>query len=135
MPLTRFEECWPSSLRNLSLNSLKTLSKHSNPDPNPLANQLWCIDFLTPSLHLSSSPTDSLSSLNLLCHSKTDARFMLDDRKIFWSIPYVSCGIFQVYNRILLHIALLSVLMSRLHFEIHQLWQSGFSRLYSNCCL
>ena len=23
-------------------------SQHSNPNPNPLANQLWCIDFLTP---------------------------------------------------------------------------------------
>ena len=23
-------------------------SQHSNPSPNPLANQLWCIDFLTP---------------------------------------------------------------------------------------
>ena len=22
--------------------------RHSNPNPNPLANQLWCIDFLTP---------------------------------------------------------------------------------------
>ena len=22
--------------------------QHSNPKPNPLANQLWCIDFLTP---------------------------------------------------------------------------------------
>ena len=22
--------------------------QHSNPNPNPLANQLWCIDFLTP---------------------------------------------------------------------------------------
>ena len=22
--------------------------KHNNPNPNPLANQLWCIDFLTP---------------------------------------------------------------------------------------
>ena len=21
---------------------------HSNPNPHPLANQLWCIDFLTP---------------------------------------------------------------------------------------
>ena len=26
------------------------------------------------------------------------------------------------------------VLTSRLHFEIHQLWQSGFSEVYSNCC-
>ena len=26
--------------------------QHSNPNPNPLANQLWCIDFLTPPTHL-----------------------------------------------------------------------------------
>ena len=26
--------------------------QHSNPNPNPLANQLWCIDFLTPSTTL-----------------------------------------------------------------------------------
>ena len=26
--------------------------QHSNPNPNPLANQLWCIDFLTPSTPL-----------------------------------------------------------------------------------
>ena len=45
MPLTRFEvlassqwiSCWTP---------LKP--QHSNPNPNRLANQLWCIDFLTP---------------------------------------------------------------------------------------
>ena len=26
--------------------------QHSNPNPKPLANQLWCIDFLTPSTPL-----------------------------------------------------------------------------------
>ena len=26
--------------------------QHSNPNPNPLANQLWCIDFLTPPIPL-----------------------------------------------------------------------------------
>ena len=26
--------------------------KHSNPNPNPLPNQHWCIDFLTPPTHL-----------------------------------------------------------------------------------
>ena len=26
--------------------------QHSNPKPNPLANQLWCIDFLTPPIPL-----------------------------------------------------------------------------------
>ena len=62
---------------------------HSNSKPNPLANQLWCIDFLTPSTPLI-IPTVFLPSLNLLCHSKTDARSMLDSRKAVWSIPYVS---------------------------------------------
>ena len=39
--------------------------QHSNPNPNPLANQLWCIDFLTPSTpliipHRISYPTQKL---------------------------------------------------------------------------
>ena len=43
--------------------------QHSNPNPNLGASQLWCIDFLTP-LTLSSSFTDSLPSMNLLCFSR-----------------------------------------------------------------
>ena len=66
--------------------------KHSN--RNPLANQLWCIDSLTPPYH-SSSLTDSLPSLNLLCHSKTDAHLMQNAPKTVWSIPYVSMTFFQ----------------------------------------
>ena len=69
--------------------------QHSNPNPNPtpLANQLWCSDsLLLP--HLSSSLTDFLPSLNLFCHSKTDARFMPDGPKAVWSIPYVSVAFF-----------------------------------------
>ena len=57
--------------------------------------------------HFSSSLTDSLPSLNLLCHSKTDARFMQDAPKAVWSIPYVSVVFFQVQNSILLHFFLL----------------------------
>ena len=42
---------------------------------------------------------------------------------------------FLVQNRILLHIVLLKCLhVLTCIFEIHQLWQSGFSRLYSNSC-
>ena len=67
--------------------------QHSNPNPNPLANQLWCIDFLTPP-HLSSSLIDSPTTLNLLCHPKTDARFMQDAPKAVWSIPYASVALF-----------------------------------------
>ena len=44
--------------------------------------------------HLSSSLTDSLLSLNLLCHSKTDARLKQDGRKAVRSIPYVSGELF-----------------------------------------
>ena len=49
--------------------------------------------------HLSSSLTDSLPSLNLLCHSETDAQFLQDSRKAFWSIPYVSVAFFSSLKR------------------------------------
>ena len=67
--------------------------QHSNPNPNPLANQFWCIDFLTPPTPLI-IPHRLLPSLNLLYHSETDARFMHDGRKAVWSIPYVSVAFF-----------------------------------------
>ena len=46
MPQARFEECWPLPKGISSWTPLKP--QHSNPNPNPLVNQLWCIDFLTP---------------------------------------------------------------------------------------
>ena len=46
MPPSRFEECLPLPKGISSGTPLKP--QHSNPNPNPLANQLWCIDFLTP---------------------------------------------------------------------------------------
>ena len=65
--------------------------QHSN--PNPLAiNSGVLTSLVLP--HLSSSLTDSLPSLNLLYHSKTDARFMQHGRKAVWSIPYVSVAVF-----------------------------------------
>ena len=81
---------------------------------------------------LSSSLTDSLSSLNLLCHSKADARFMQDSPKAVWGIPYVSVAFFPSLKQNF--IAYRSSKVSDCIFEIHQLWQSGFSRVYSNCC-
>ena len=85
--------------------------------------------------HLSSSLTDSLPSLNLLCHSKTDARFMQIAPKAAWSIPYISVAFFPSLKQNF--IAYRSSKVSSCPdciFEIHQLWQSGFSRVYSNCC-
>ena len=107
--------------------------QHSNPNPNPLANQLWYIDFLTPP-YLLSSLSDSLPFLNLLCHTKTDARFLQDGRKAVWSIPYVSVASFfsSLKQNFIAYRS--SKVSSRPDciFEIHQLWQSGFSRVYSN---
>ena len=82
--------------------------------------------------HLSSSLTDSLPSLNLLCHSKTDARFMQDCPKAVWSLPYVSVAFFPSLKQNF--IAYRSSSRPDCISEIYQLWQSGFSRVYSNCC-
>ena len=85
--------------------------------------------------HLSSSLTNSLPSLNLICHSKTDARFMQGDRKAVWSIPYVSVALFPSLkpNFIAYRSSKVSSCPDCI-FEIHQLWKSGFSRVYSNSC-
>ena len=54
---------------------------------------------------------------------------MQNGRKAVWSIPYVS-GIFSSLKQNC--IAYRSSKVSDCIFEIHQLWQSGFSRVYSN---
>ena len=84
---------------------------------------------------LSSSLTDFLPSLNLLCHSKTDVRFMQDAPKAVWSFPYVSVAFFPSLkqNFIAYRSSKVSSRPDSI-FKIHQLWQSGFSRVYSNCC-
>ena len=124
MRLTRFEECWP-------------LLTESLPNPNP--NPIWPINsgVLTSLLlpHLSSSLTDSLPSLNLLCHSKTDARLMQDAPKAVWSIAYVFLAVLlSLKQNFIAYRSSKVSSRSDCIFEIHQLWHSGFSRVYSNCC-
>ena len=99
-----------------------------------MTNQLWCSDFLTPPTPLI-IPHRSLPSLSVLCHTKTDARFMQDGRKAVWSVPYVSLAFFaSLKQNFIAHSS--SKVSSRPDciFKIHQLWQSGFSRVYSNSC-
>ena len=57
---------------------------------------------------------------------------MQDGPKAVWSIPYIYVVFFESLkqNFIVYH----SSKVSDCIFEIHQLWQSGFSRVYSNCC-
>ena len=55
--------------------------------------------------------------------------------KAVWSIPYVSVAFFPSLkqNFIAYHSSRVSWRQDYI-FEIPQLWQSGFSRVYSNCC-
>ena len=110
--------------------------EHSNPNPNlnPLANQLWCIDFLTPPTPLiiphwlpgfleSLMPLKNWCSIHARC-SKTSVKH---------SIRF--CGIFSNFKTEFYCIS--SSKMSSCSgciFEIHQLWQSVFSWVYSNSC-
>ena len=104
--------------------------QHSN--PNPLTNQLWCIDFFTP-------PTPLIIPPCLRWISYATQKQMLDSCKILqkaiWSIPYVSVAFFPSLKQNFIAYCS-SKLFSRPDciFGIHQLWQSGFSRVYSNCC-
>ena len=52
-------------------------------------------------------------------------------RKAVWSIPYISVAYFPTLKQNF--IVYRSSEGSDCIFEIHQLWQSGFSRVYSNC--
>ena len=60
---------------------------------------------------------------------------MQDGQKAVWSITYVSVAIFPSLkqNFIAYNPSKLSSRPDSI-FEIHQLWQSGFSRVYSNSC-
>ena len=122
MSLTRFDKGWPLPTEILPLNPQQS-------NPNPLANQLWCIDFLTPPTpliipHRLHAFLESLIPLQNWC--------MQDGWKTVWRIPYVSVAVFPSLKQNF--IAYRSSKYPYCIFEIHQLWQSSFSRVYSNSC-
>ena len=60
---------------------------------------------------------------------------MQDGRKAVWSIPYVSLAFFpSLKHNIIAYRSFKVSWRPDYIFEIHQQWQSGFSRVYSNCC-
>ena len=113
---------------DLALNNLQRLICHKTKQTN---KPIWCIDFLTPPTPFiiphrlpafleSLMPLKNWSSIHARCSQgslKHSIRF---------------CGIFPSLK--LNFIAYRSSKLSDCIFEIHQLWQSGFSRVYSNCC-
>ena len=91
--------------------------------------------WLPYSSHTSHHPSQT-PCLNLLCYSKTDARFMQDAPKAVWSIPYTSVASFfpSLKQNFIVYYSSKVFARPDCIFEIHQLWQSGFSSVYSNCC-
>ena len=126
---------WRVLASSLGISSWTPLKpQHSNPNPNRLANQLWCSDFLTPRTPLIISHRlpgflESLIPLKNWC--SIHARWSKNSLK--HSIRF--CGIFPSLkqNFIAYHSSKVSSRPDCI-FEIHQLCQSGFSRVYSNCC-
>ena len=99
-----------------------------------LANQLWCSDFLTPPTPLiiphrfpafleSLMPLKSWCSIHVRC-SKSSLKYSTRSWGIFLSLKlnFIAYRSSNVSSR------------PGCIFEIHKLWQSGFSRVYSNCC-
>ena len=110
--------------------------QHSNPNPN----QLWCIDFLNPPTPLilphrlpafleSLMPLKNWCLIHARCSKSIHARC---SKSIYQEHSIHFCGIFPSLKQNF--IAYHSFKVSDCIFEIHQLWQSGFSRVYSNSC-
>ena len=60
---------------------------------------------------------------------------MIHGRKAVWSIPYVSVAFFpRLKHNFIAYYSSKVTSRPDCIFEIHQLWQSGFSKVYSNCC-
>ena len=128
MPVTRFED------QISSWTPLKTQHSNPNPKPKPLVNQLWCIDFLTPPTpliihHRLPAFLESLMPLKNWCliHailSKSSLKHFIRFCGIFPSSKhnFIANRSYKVSSR------------PDYIFEIRQQWQSGFSRVYSNCC-
>ena len=111
---------------------LKT--QHSDPNPNPLANQLRCIDFLTPPTpliipHRLPGFLESLMPLKNSCsiHARCSKSSLKHSIRLCGILPSLK------QNFIAYRSSKVS-LRSDCIFEIHLLWQSGFRRVYFNSC-
>ena len=99
-----------------------------------MAHQLWCIDPLTPPIPLI-TPHRHPGFLESLMPLKNSCS--IHARGFKSSLNHSMCfyGIFPSLKQNFIEYRS-SKVSSRPDciFEIHQLWKSGFSRVYSNCC-
>ena len=123
---------WRVLASSLGISSWTPLKhQHSNPNSNPLANQLWCIDYFTPPTplilpHRLPAFLESLIPLKNWCsiHARW-SKSSLNHSMFLWHF-FLSLKLNFIAYR--------SSKVSNCIFEIHQLWQSVFNRVYSNCC-
>ena len=112
--------------RNLIWTPLKP--QYSNLNPNPLANQLWRYNFLAPPTpiiipHSLSAFLESLMPLKIWCSIHASLKHSIRLSVIFPSLKH---NLFAYRSSEV-------SLRPNCIFEIRQLWQSGFSRVYSTC--
>ena len=107
--------------------------QQSNLNPNPLANQLWCSDFLTPPTPLI-IPHRLLAFLESLMPLKNWCSIHARCSKSNLKHSIYLCGIFSSLKQNFIAYRS-SKVSSRPDWilKIHQLCQSGFSKVYSNC--
>ena len=113
---------WRVLASSLGISSLTPLKpQHNNPNPNPLASHTSHHPSQTPCLPWISYVTQKLmlDSCNMV--EKQSEAF----HTFLWHFFPSLKQNFIVYR---------SSKVSDCIFEIHQLWQPGFSRVYSNCC-
>ena len=106
--------------------------QHSNPNPNSLANQLWCIDFLTPPTPLIIPHRLPAFLESLMPHKNwcsIHARWLKSSLK--HSIRFYAIFPSLKQNFIAYRSSKISSRPDSI-FEIHQLCLSGFSRVYSS---
>ena len=125
---------WRVLASSLGISSWTPLKPQHN-NPNRLATQVWCIDFLTlltPLIIPHRLPAFLESLIPLKNWYSIHARWPKSSLK--HSIRF--CAIFfpSLKQNFIAYRS--SKVSSRPDciFEIHLLWQSGFSRVYSNCC-
>ena len=106
---------------------------HSNPKLNPNALTNTLVYWLPYSFHNSHHPSQITC---LLWISYATPKLMLDSCKIVQKQSEAFRAFLWHYFQSLKQnvIAYPSSKVSDFIFEIHQLWQSGFSRVYSNSC-
>ena len=124
-----------SSQEISSWTPLRPQHSNLNPNPKPLTNQLWSMDFLTPSYtsHLPSQtpclPWISYATQKLMLDS---SKMLQKQSEAFHTFLWHFFPSLK-HNFIAYHSSRVSWRLDCL-FEIHQLRQSRFSRVSSNSC-